>query len=192
MSEANKNPTRVTIGSPEFPVRFSYLSAFEPKEFENDEGEKSLKFSAQIIIDKKDAKSIAAINAAVDAALADEFGSKRPANLKLPLRDGDLEFEEKGEHLKGHWFFNVSSKQKPSVVGAEKDEFTGKLKALEAAEIKSGDYGRVSVNFFGFTGKSKGVGGGLGNIQKLKDGEPLGNQRSADDDFSDLEDGFND
>lgn len=188
----NKQATRLTLGSAQFPIRLSYLAAFTPKEGEDDDGNKTSKYGAQLILDKKDTATKAAIEKCIEAAIVEEFGSKKPATLKLPLRDGDLEWEEKGEHLKGHWFLNVSSKQKPSVVGTEKDEFTGKLKPLSEGDIKSGDYGRVSVNFFGFTGKSKGVGGGLGNIQKLKDGEPLGNQRSADDDFGDLEEGFGD
>jgi hypothetical protein len=190
MTDKTKS-TRLTIGSPEFPVRFSYLTAFEPKEVENDDGVKSLKYSCQVIIDKKDVATKAAIDKAVEAAIAAEF-PKRPANIKLPLRDGDLESDEKGDAVIGCWFFNVSSKQKPNVVGTTKDEFTGKLAALGPSEIKSGDYGRVSVNFFGFTDKSKGVGGGLGNIQKLKDGEPLGSQRAAEDDFGDLDEGFKD
>lgn len=195
MADAKLN-TRITIGSNEFPVRFSYLNAHEAKEVEreDDDGKKTIEklFSTQVIIDKKDTATKAAIDKLVDAVAKDYFGGKVPALLKLPLRDGDLEADEKGDAVKGAWFFNCSSKHKPSVVGTAKDEFTGKLAALDASEIKSGDYGRISLNFFGFKGKQKGVAVGLGNIQKLKDGEALGSQRSADDDFGDLEDGFND
>ena len=55
------------------------------------------------------------------------------------------------------------------------------------------DYGRISVNFYYFENESKGIAVGLGNIQKRKDGEALGGTRTtADDDFGDLEDGFED
>lgn len=201
MSDANKNPTRVLLGSVEHPVRFSYLNVFEAKPKKDDDGrvvlddngKPILMFGAQIRVPKADKAAKANMDAAVEAAIAEEFGGKRPANLKLPIRDGDLEWEEKeDESLKGYWFFNTSAKSKPEVVGTTKDEFTGKLKRLEPSEIKSGDYGRVTVNFYGFNVKNKGIAVGLGNIQMLKEGEPLGNQRSADADFDDLEDGFAD
>lgn len=188
---ADKKNTRLTVGNPDFPVRLSYLKAFEPEEVENDDGVKSLKYSTQVIIDKKDVATVAAINSVVKDVIDEHFKGKT-AMLKTPLRDGDEEWEEKGEAVKGCWFLNCSSKQKPSVVGTEKNDLTGKLEPLGPDEIKSGDYGRVSLNFFHFVGKSKGVGVGLGNIQKLKDGDPLGNQRSADDDFGDISGGFAD
>ncbi len=193
---ADKVNSRITIGSPEFPVRFSYLHAHEAKEVEreSDEGgtKKELMYSTQVLINKKDVKTKEALDKLIQSVGAEYFGGKIPATAKLPLRDGDDEWEEKGEAVKGHWFFNCSSKHRPQVVGTEKDEFTGKLRALEQSEIKSGDYGRISINFFGFKGKQKGIAVGLGNIQKLKDGEALGNQRSADDDFGDLSEGFDD
>jgi hypothetical protein len=41
-------------------------------------------------------------------------------------------------------------------------------------EVYSGCYGRVSLNFYAFNfNGNKGVACGLGNIQKIKDGEPL-------------------
>lgn len=48
----------------------------------------------------------------------------------------------------------------------------------------SGCYARVSLNFYAFNSNgSKGIACGLGNIQKIKDGEPLGGRCSATDDF---------
>lgn len=185
----NTNPTKVTAGSREFPVRLSYLKVFTPEEHENDEGEKSLKYSCQCIVSKKDKATLAAIKRAEQAVIDDYFKGKKPANLKTPLRDGDEEWEEKGEHLKGHYFFNCSAKKKPDVVSTKKDPGTGKLVRLTETEIKSGDYGRVSVNLFGFTGKSKGIGVGLNNIQFLEEGDALGNSTTADQDFGDFDDG---
>lgn len=188
--------TKVTLGSREFPVRFSYLHAHTPQPEKDDDGAVKvddqgnpiLKYSAQIIIDKRDKGAKAAIDKAVKAALLEEFGSKQPATPKLPLRDGDLEWEEKeAPHLKGCWFFNCSSKQKPDVVGTTRD-IENKLERLGEDEIKSGDYGRVTIRFFGFTGKQKGVAAGLNNIQKLKDGESLGGKASAEEDFGDFDD----
>ena len=187
---ADKKSNRMTLGTPTNPVRFSYLKSHVPEEVTNDDGVTSLKYGTMVIIDKKDVATVAAFNSMVKDAVDEHFKGKT-AMLKLPLRDGDEE-EDKGDAVKGCWFFNCSSKQKPAVVGTEVNDLTGKLEPLGPDEIKSGDYGRVSINFFHFIGKSKGVGVGLGNIQKLKDGEPLGSQRSADDDFADIAGGFAD
>ena len=60
---------------------------------------------------------------------------------------------------------------------------------LDRDEVYSGCYGRVSLNFYAFNSNgNKGVACGLGNIQKIKDGEPLGSRSSASDDFTSLED----
>ena len=49
----------------------------------------------------------------------------------------------------------------------------------------SGCYGRVSLNFYAFNSNgNKGIACGLGNVQKLRDGEPLGGRSSAKDDFA--------
>ena len=60
---------------------------------------------------------------------------------------------------------------------------------LDREEVYSGCYGRVSLNFYAFNSNgNKGVACGLGNIQKIKDGESLGNRSTAAEDFTTLED----
>ena len=60
---------------------------------------------------------------------------------------------------------------------------------LDKAEVYSGCYARVSLNFYAFnTNGNKGVACGLGNIQKIKDGEPLGGRTNAADDFTTIAD----
>ena len=50
-------------------------------------------------------------------------------------------------------------------------------------------YGRASINFYAFnTNGNKGIACGLNNLQKLRDGEPLGGKYRAEDDFSDDDD----
>ena len=60
---------------------------------------------------------------------------------------------------------------------------------LDQSEIYSGCYANVAVNFFPylFAGK-KGIGAGLGNIQKIKDGESLAGTRTAEQDFAVVDD----
>ena len=55
-------------------------------------------------------------------------------------------------------------------------------------EVKSGDYGYVSVNFSAYDNHgSKGIGSYLNNVYKTKTGSPLGMARTtANEDFSSL------
>lgn len=200
MSDSQANPKAVTLGSVAMPVRFSYLHAHTPQKKKDDNGnvvinedtgKPILTYSAQIRVPKADVKGKAAADAAIEAAAAEFFGNKYAAlkksgSLKTPFRDGDAEAEVKEDPtLVGHWFFNCSTLNKPSVVGPRKNPDTGKFDQLAEGDIKSGDYGKVFVNFFGFDGKSKGVAAGLGPIQKLRDGDPLGNRTTAEQVFDD-------
>ena len=60
---------------------------------------------------------------------------------------------------------------------------------LDRGEVYSGCYARVSLSFYAFNSNgNRGVACGLGNIQKIRDGEPLGGRATAEDDFSTLDD----
>ena len=180
MSTVN-NTTKVVTGI----VRLSYANIWEPASVNGG----TPKYSVSLIIPKSDTKTIAAINAAVDAAIkqgAAKFGGKIPnkAALKLPLRDGDTERED--EAYKDSYFVNANSTTAPQIVDRSVQPI------LDRAEVYSGCYARVSINFYAFnTNGNKGVACGLGNIQKIRDGEPLGGRTSAADDFAtDLDDDF--
>lgn len=44
---------------------------------------------------------------------------------------------------------------------------------------------RASINFYAFNNNSnKGIACGLNNLQKIRDGEPLGDESRAEDDFA--------
>lgn len=105
--------------------------------------------------------------------------------MKSPLRDGDVERPE-DEAYAGHYFINANSKLKPGVVDANLNEI------IDPAEFYSGCYGRASITFYAYNvNGNKGIACGLQNLQKLKDGEPLGGSRaSAASDFGDFDDEF--
>ncbi len=175
---ANQINTKVVTGV----ARLSYANVWEPKSI-NGSAEK---YSVSIIIPKTDTKTIEAINAAIDLAIkegATKFGGKIPNKgaLKLPLRDGDIERDD--EAYKGCYFINANSTTAPQIVDAKVQPI------LNRDEVYSGVYARVSISFYAFNSNgNKGIACGLGNIQKVKDGEPLGGRSSAADDFSTLED----
>lgn len=169
-------------------VRLSYVHLFKP--YSAVEGGEE-KYSVTVLIPKEDAETKKRIDNAIEAVAKEAtqkiWNGVRPPKIAIPIYDGDgvrpsdgMEF---GEECKGHWVITVSSKadQAPEVI----DRFRNPI--IDPFEVKSGDYGRVSIRFFAYMfGGKKGIGGGLGNVQKLADGEPLGGSRiKAADDFAD-------
>ncbi|HCW53404.1 MAG TPA: DUF2815 domain-containing protein [Clostridium sp.] len=175
----NQNVTKVITG---VNTRLSYFHGWEPVSI-NGSAEK---YSVSVLIPKEDKKTIDAINKAIDAAITEgigKFGGKKPnkTEIKLPLRDGDIERED--EVYKGHFFLNANSITAPQIV----DKSVNPI--LDKNEVYSGCYARVSLNFYAFNSNgNKGIACGLGNIQKSKDGEPLGGKSNAADDFTAIED----
>lgn len=157
-------------------VRFSYANIWEPKSINGSEE----KYSVSLIIPKSDAKTIEEIQVAMEEAKQEgiaKFGGKIPANLKLPLRDGDIDRSD-DEAYQGCYFINANSKDKPQIVDKKVKPI------LDPNEVYSGCYGRASINFYAFNQNgNKGIACGLGNLQKLEDGEPLSGHSRAVDDF---------
>jgi hypothetical protein len=179
MANKNASKTKVITG---VNTRLSYFHGWEPVSIN---GGKE-RYSVSVLIPKSDTETLKAIEVTVDAAIEEgiaKFGGKKPkkAAIKLPLRDGDIERDD--EAYKGHFFVNANSTTAPQIV----DKAVKPI--LDRDEVYSGCYGRVSLNFYAFNSNgNKGVACGLGNIQKIKDGEPLGNRSSASDDFTSLDD----
>lgn len=176
---ANVNRTKAITGKN---TRLSYFHGWEPTSINGGPE----RYSVSVLIPKDDKETVKAINDAIDAAIEEgiaKFGGKKPnkAAIKLPLRDGDTERED--EAYAGHWFINANSKTAPQIV----DKAVKPI--LDRDEVYSGCYARVSLNFYAFNSNgNKGIACGLGNIQKIRDGESLGGRSSATDDFSIEED----
>ena len=172
--------TKVTTGE----VRFSYAHLCKPYANVGQEP----KYSSTILVPKTDVitkRNIdAAINNAIAYGVATKFGGQRPPILAVCVHDGDVGRPSDGmpfgEECKGCWVFTASSKDPVGIVD-------GNLQAiLDQTQIYSGMYGRVSVTFFPYSSNGKkGIGCGLSNVQKLRDGEPLGSRSSAEQDFAD-------
>lgn len=187
-----KGETKVVTGK----VRLSYANIFEPKSINGSDP----KYSVSLIIPKEDKQMLGVIEKAIENAkeagkskLANKAG-KIPAGLKIPLRDGDEDRPE-DEVYADSYFLNANSTVAPKVVGLKKDKATGKAIQLGSDDVYSGCYARVSINFFAFnTNGNVGIACGLGNIQKIEDGERLGGGSSAEEDFEfeevDVDDDF--
>ena len=188
MSKNFVNPTKVITG---VNTRWSYANVWEAKSINGG----APKFSVSLIIPKSDTKTVEKIKAAIQAAY-EEGESKLKGNgktvpalsvLKTPLRDGDLERPD-DEAYANSYFVNANSGTAPGIVDADRQPI------IDHSEVYSGVYGRASINFYAFNSNgNKGIACGLNNLQKIRDGEPLGGKSRAEDDFAeDYEDGYTD
>lgn len=168
-------------------VRLSFVHLLSPHARPNQEP----KYSVTLLIPKSDIATKQRLDAAVQAAIHDGVQSRwngvRPPQIAIPIYDGDgvkpsdgMPF---GAECKGHWVLTASSKvdRKPEIVDLSLQPI------LNATEVYSGMYGHVSLRFFAyFSNGKKGIGCGLGNVQKVADGEPLAGGTSAAEDFASL------
>lgn len=159
-------------------VRLSYAHVWQPASINGSDP----KYSVSLIIPKDDAGTLDRIEKAVKAAQelgrTDKWGGTIPKKLKLPLRDGDEERDD--EAYQGCMFVNANSNTAPQIIDRNRNPI------LDESEVYSGCYARVSLTFYPFDSNgNRGVACGLGNIQKLADGEPLGGRTRAEDDFAD-------
>lgn len=165
-------------------ARLSYVNVVTPRAAQQG-GEP--KYSVTLLIPKSDVATKADIDASIQAAAQEAvskvWGGVRPPQIRTPIYDGDgvrpsgVPF---GEECRGHWVITASTKLKPQVVGMDNINVE-----LAPSDIYSGMYGRATIRFFGYSNSgNKGVGCGLGNIMKTRDGEPLAGTASAASDFA--------
>lgn len=177
-------PTKVLTGE----VRLSYAHLSEPYANPNQVGAEP-KYSVTLLIPKTDAATKADIDAsmkvAYEAAVVNDWKGARPQLRNALIYDGDglrNDGSKFGPECAGHWVITASSKMKPQVV-----DISNINCELAPQDIYSGMYARVTINFFAFNRNgNKGVGCGLGNVLKMRDGEPLSGGASAASDFEGL------
>ena len=176
-------PTKVVTG---VNTRWSYANVWDPKSINGGKP----KYSVSLIIPKSDTVTVDKIKSAIEEAYR-EGQSKLKGNaksvpalstLRTPLRDGDLERPDDPAYTNAY-FVNANSSTAPGVVDANRNEI------MDKSEVYSGCYGRASINFYVFNANgNRGIACGLNNLQKLRDGEPLGGRASAESDFATVED----
>ena len=179
MNSHVNNPMKVITGPD---TRWSYANIWEAKSINGG----TPKFSVSLIIPKSDTRTVAKIKTAIEAAYREGEaklkgnGKAAPpiAAIKTPLRDGDVERPDDSAYADAY-FINANSGTAPGVVDG------GCQPILDRSEVYSGVYGRASINFYAFNSNgNKGIACGLNNLQKIRDGEPLGGKTRAEDDFA--------
>jgi hypothetical protein len=174
-----ENPMKVITGPD---TRWSYANVWEAKSINGS----TPKFSVSLIIPKTDTKTVEKIKKAIAAAYKEGEGKLKGngktvpplSALKTPLRDGDSERPD-DEAYAGSYFVNANSGTAPGIVDSNRDPI------IDRSEVYSGVYGRASINFYAFNSNgNRGIACGLNNLQKVRDGEPLGGKSRAEDDFA--------
>jgi hypothetical protein len=176
---AKKPPAYITPAA-----TLSYPALFEPKTMQ---GSDKPKYSASLVFppgtDLKQMQRLA------QEAATEKFGDKWPAlhragRFRFPFRtDG----EEKG-YAKGSVFINAKSDTKPGVVGPMAGADGKPVPIDDEDDMYPGCIVRASITFFAYDQQgNKGVGVGLNNIQKMRDGKRLDGRRAASDEFDPIE-----
>lgn len=176
MANTNSNATKVVVS-----CRISFANIWEARSINGGDE----KYSVSLLIPKEDKATLTKIHKAIEAAKeatkSKKWNGKIPANLKLPIHDGDIDRPD-DENYAGCFFFNATSKDAPQIVDRKVQPI------IDPMECGSGDYCNVSVNFYGFAASgNKGVAAGLQNIQLVRHGERLAGKPSASSDFVAIE-----
>lgn len=178
----NKGSILVTTGK----VRLSYAHLTEPVAIQ--EGQEK-KYSASFIIPKTDKKTLekiaTAIKLATQRGIETKWGGKKPAKLKLPLRDGDDERPE-DEAYANSYFINANCKTRPFAVDERKHDYAS-IEEIDE-QVYSGCYVYANLSFYPYDAAgNRGVACGLNGVMKAADGEPLSSRVSAETAFADIE-----
>jgi hypothetical protein len=174
---SKKKRTSIKILTPTF--RASFANVWTPKPINNSV---KLYYSVAMLFDAKAQATpeFKKLRAGIQQIIKDDFGGKTPPRFWNPLQKGD---EKDYEGYKGMIFINAKSEIKPGVVGPDTQDI------LDPNDFYSGCFARATISLFPFnTAGNVGVGVGLQNLQKLKDGEPLSGRTKASDDFEEAYD----
>ncbi len=169
MSEARKTYTTPT-------GRLSFPAVFHP-EPAMEEG-KEPQYCATLIVPKDE--DLTPLRMMIEQVIKDKWGSKPPAGLKRPIRDGAEKPDTAGLG-EGTLFFSARSKRKPPVVDAHKVGIT------DEARVYGGCYARLNVTPYAFDKPlSKGVALALNAVQIIRDGEPFASVVDVDSVFDEV------
>lgn len=175
------------IITPEF--RADWPHVFKPQENKRDDGTVTREYSITAIFSV--GTDLSTMKAAAQAVLVEKFGpdqSKWPTVMRSPFRkcsekwknEGGKQIIPPGYENGDAVFVNMKAKEeyKPGVVDQNVQPI------IEPKDFYSGCYAIASTNAYWYDFKgNRGVGFGLRNLQKTREGEPLGGVSRPTDDF---------
>ena len=164
------NSIRILIG-----CRLTYAYLLAPVLNDSDDASKGSSFRTGVLISKKapaEALSVLrqAVTDAVNVGVKTKWGGRKPADLQLPLNDGDKKYQEDPEkyaEFKGMINFTAKRREEDGRPVLKKN---GQI-VDSAGQIESGDWCVVDVSFYPFSNKKKGVAVGLNAVTLIEEGE---------------------
>lgn len=158
--------------TPEF--RAGFISVFKTTSSKNADGTQGKpKFSVRALFPpttdmsrfKKDAEQV----------VKDKWGDKIPKNLRSPFRVNE-ELDNPVAGIGDDWIvmtFSANEDRRPGLVDRNLQNI------IDEADVYSGAWYRAQVRAYAYeTAGNKGASFGLQNLQKMKDGDPLGGGRT--------------
>lgn len=166
-------------------ARANYAYVFKPRA--SDEPGKEGSFSITLAIPKDDDNNPEeAINDMILEAARSKWGAEADkwlerGKIASPLHDGD---DNDDESMHGHWLITARRKESfgpPGIVDARV------MPIVNQTDFYSGCICYASVSFFPYENKGKkGIGCGLNNLQKVRDGDRIGGKTDPKQDFKPL------
>lgn len=160
---ATKKDPRKRVVTPECTISFPRLYTAEPGPQGGDP-----KYSAAFVFDP--GADVSALRTALNIAGIEKFGEEEFRNLvknnpafKTPFR---TDVAGKG-YPEGSMFFNCTSKNRPGVVGPDRQEISDPSVVYAGCRVKA------LVTAYGYNNVAKGVSFGLEGVQFLRDGQRL-------------------
>ncbi len=175
-----------TIQTPKFRVSYPYLA--EPSEPMQADGDP--KYSVVMLFDKK-TTNLTELNKLINEAIADKWPDpkKRPAPLRHPLRDGDIEKQDKDGYAGCYFMAASQSAKRTNGIPCFDSQKAGMSKEQIKFEIYPGCFCRAIVHAYAYDVRgNKGVAIGLDGVQKMYDGDSLTGRVNVEEAFDVVED----
>lgn len=168
-----------TLITPEFRVSFAHVFRPQPP-MAGSKPDAKPKYGVTMLF--APGADLSKLKAAAAEAAQEKFGKRLAdpifaAKVRTPFRDQGEKPELEG-YVKGSIFVNATSAQRPGLVDHNVQAI------INEADFYSGCYAVASVNAFAYEQMGNvGVAFGVNNIQKVRDGEPLGGRTRPEADF---------
>lgn len=169
--------------------RVSYPAVFKPR---LNKLSGKMEYSVEALFDLK--TDLSALQKAEEEALVKKFGADKalwPKKLHRPFKDqGTKTKEVDGKtvlpdfYTPGAVYLSLKSDKQPGLVNQKKEDI------LDDKEFYAGCYARAYVDVYAYKHASGncGVNFSLQHLQKVKEGEPLGNRVKVEDAFTPIDD----
>jgi hypothetical protein len=177
--DTDANSVRIVVAG-----RASYCYVLEPTPDDKDKPDGTKSYKTAVLIPKNAPTEVTmvltqGIKDAIEIGIRKKWGGKRPAELDLPIKDGDKKAREDAEKYGAYAGNRHFTSKRAERQGRPRLKAHGKDVDV-AGVIESGDWCVFDINFYPFNNKNKGVACALNGVTLIKEGERFGGGPSKD------------